>query len=233
MVRLVVRGMQMDRRKKCFTVALLAGMLVGPTPVRATTLGAVVTNDGGEPVSDAVVFAIPLDQNGKPAPASSDAAIDQVEKEYVPYVTPVRVGTRVSFPNRDQIRHHVYSFSDAKSFEIPLYKGTPREPILFDKAGPVTLGCNIHDWMTAYVFVTEAPYFSVTEGDGRTSLSELPAGEYSVRVWHPRLRGDSEATAQRVTIGNGSVPPLSFTIREKNVWRPRRAPSATGGGGYR
>lgn len=212
--------------------ALLSGLgflsaLAAPAGVEAGSLSASVADNKGKAVKDAVVFATPL--NGKASGGTKKTLIDQVDKEYVPHVTAVRAGTQVSFPNRDQIRHHVYSFSDVKTFEIPLYKGTPSSPVLFDKPGVVVLGCNIHDWMKAYVFVADTPYFAVTDANGTANLAGVPAGEYRVEVWHPRLKGKPEATAQQVSVGGGSS--LSFEIKQKRVWRPRRGPRG-GGGDY-
>jgi len=207
--------------------------LLGPvSAVHAASIRVTVRGDDGKPVKDAVVYALPLDAKAPPA-SRATTVIDQVDKEYVPFVTPIRVGTSVKFPNKDQIRHHVYSFSPAKQFEIPLYKGTPAEPIVFDQPGPVTLGCNIHDWMTAYVFVSESPYYALTAEDGSAVVSDLPLGSYSVAVWHPRLKGDPESSGQRVTLQDGASPAVEFTIQQKRVWRPRRSPAAGGGRSYR
>jgi plastocyanin len=203
-----------------------------PAAAVAQSLEAVVTSAGGDPVRDAVVYAEPLGADGAPLATPPLASIDQVDKEYVPYVTAVRVGTQVQFPNRDQIRHHVYSFSEAKNFEIPLYKGVPPEPILFDKPGVVVLGCNIHDWMSAYVFVTETPHFAVTDAQGRAVLSGLSAGRYRVQVWHPELAGAPESTAREVSLSGGGGQRVEFAIEQRRVWRQRRAPGS-GGGGYR
>jgi hypothetical protein len=224
------RGMALEARASAI-VALLWAAVLAPAAAAGGTLGVVVRNADGEPVHDAVVYALPLDAQGAPASIPPPAEIDQVDKEFVPTVSVVRVGTRVQFPNRDQIRHHVYSFSEAKSFEIPLYKGIPAEPILFDKPGPVVLGCNIHDWMRAYVFVVETPYFALTGADGRASL-EAPEGEYSVRVWHPALEGDPAQQGQRASVEEGAASELRFAIEQGRIWRPRRAPSL-GGDGYR
>lgn len=210
---------------------LLCAALAAPAAAGAARLEAVVQDGDGVPVRDAVVYAIALDGRGEPAPTPPRAEIDQVQKEFVPYVSAVRVGTRVHFPNRDQIRHHVYSFSEAKTFEIPLYEGTPAEPVVFDRPGPVVLGCNIHDWMRAYVFVVETPHFAVTGEDGRVSL-DAPAGDYAVRVWHPELAGDPDATLQQASLGEDGAGSLRFAIEQRRAWRPRRAPSS-GGPGYR
>jgi plastocyanin len=195
-----------------------------PAPARAEPLDALVLDERGEPVQDAVVYALPMGAETRHLAPPGTVEIDQVNKEYVPYLTAIRVGTRVRFPNHDQIRHHVYSFSAAKTFEIPLYKGTPPDPVVFDKPGEVVLGCNIHDWMRAYVFVSETPYFAVTDADGAARL-DLPAGEYAVQVWHPELAGEPEATRQDLRVGGGEPLRLRFSIEQKRVWRPRRAPS--------
>ena len=211
---------------------LLAAALLAAAPSRGAGIGAIVQGSDGEPVQHAVVYALPVGADGAPLPASPRAEIDQIDKEFVPSVTAVQVGTRVHFPNRDQIRHHVYSFSDAKTFEIPLYEGTPAQPILFDKPGPVVLGCNIHDWMRGWVFVVDTPLFAVTGEDGRATLDAAP-GDYSVRVWHPELDGDPEGLAQRVSVAAGEDRELRFAIEQRRVWRPRRSPSLGGPGSYR
>ncbi len=204
---------------------LVAGTVAALGPARAEQLSASVRSERGEPVRDAVVYALPEGAAKLNLPAPERVVIDQVDKEFVPYVTPVYVGTRVNFPNRDRIRHHVYSFSPAKTFEIPLYDGMPQRLVAFDRPGEVVLGCNIHDWMKAYVYVVETPYFSVTDGAGLAAI-EAPAGDYRVEVWHPRLEGEPEATARTLRLESGAAPRLDFVIAQKRVWSPRRAPAS-------
>src|SRR5207302_8452340 len=139
-------------------------LLLSVVDLRAGSLNVAVKDSKGAPVADAVVYAkLP---NGS-ATAKKQAIIDQIDKQFVPYVSAIQVGTSVLFPNKDNIRHHVYSFSPAKKFDLPLYAGVPAEPVTFDKEGFVTLGCNIHDWMIAYVAVVPTPYFKITDKDGR------------------------------------------------------------------
>jgi plastocyanin len=182
-----------------------------------------VTDDKGKPVPDAVVS---LTVVGAPAPAPTKTTLimDQQNKEFVPYVLPIYVGTPVSFPNRDNIRHHVYSFSAPKKFELPLYIGTPAAPVVFDKPGVIALGCNIHDWMLAYVYVLATPYFTRTGADGKAQLEGLPPGTYEARVWHPRLRGDTEKTAKAVTLAAGEPAQAAFVVSLKSEWRVPRRP---------
>ena len=147
-------------------MALCAFTLALAGTAGAATLEARIFDKSGKTVGDAVLLAFPS-AAGKGANGSGVVDVDQMNKEFVPRVSVVRVGTRIRFPNYDQIRHHVYSFSSAKNFEIPLYKGVPADPVVFDRSGVVTLGCNIHDWMQGYVLVTDAPYFGISHAGGR------------------------------------------------------------------
>lgn len=190
----------------------------------------IVKDSKGKPVEDAVVFAISL-PGGMELPPPIPVVIDQVDKEFYPYVTPVQIGAELSFPNNDEIRHHVYSFSPAKTFELPLYppgKGK-EQTLIFDQAGVVVLGCNIHDWMKAYVYVLETPFFAKTDTDGKTSVSGLPPGDYELRIWHPRIKKSSEAQKQVVSVAQNSSEDIEFTIELKKEWRAMRAPKASGG----
>jgi plastocyanin len=110
--------------------------------------------------------------------------MDQQDREFVPYVLPIQTGTTVYFPNHDDLRHQVYSISPAKKFQLPLYKRMPPAPVLFDRPGAVVLGCNIHDWMIAYIYVMETLFRQNRRGrKGRNT--KPPQGAYEVRVWHP------------------------------------------------
>ena len=213
--------MRLSRGFVLLNVLVFAGDLMGGS------LEVTVKDDKGRPVSDAVAYAAAT--GAASAAPRKQAVVDQRDKQFVPYVTPVQVGTAVIFPNSDNIRHHVYSFSSAKKFELPLYSGVPTQPAVFDKVGFVTLGCNIHDWMIAYVAVLPTPHFQATRQDGRAVLKDLPAGQYTVQVWHPALKGQPEALAQRVDVG-GSTKNLLFTLPLKHDLRAKRAPGLTTGG---
>jgi plastocyanin len=206
---------------------VLLTVLASAGDLLAGSLEVIVKDDKGRPVSDAVAYAAAAGTAS--AAAKKQTVVDQRDKQFVPYVTAVQVGTAVIFPNSDKIRHHVYSFSPAKKFELPLYSGVPAEPVVFDKTGFVTLGCNIHDWMIAYVAVLPTPYFQVTRQEGHAVLKDLPAGKYTMQVWHPTLKGQPEALAQRVDVG-GATKSLLFTLPLKSDVRAKRAPGLTSGG---
>jgi plastocyanin len=167
---------------------------------RAAELRVMVKDHKGKAVADAVVLAVPVDpRNALHAHPPADA-VDQVDKQFVPYVKVIFVGSTVHFPNSDNIRHQVYSFSPAKKFELPLYAGSDAPPVTFDKPGVVVLGCNIHDWMIGYVYVSETPFYTKTGPSGTASLGDMPSGEYTVRIWHPSMDRAEETTSRQVTL---------------------------------
>jgi plastocyanin len=191
-----------------------------------------VVDEQGRPVADAVVVAVPA-AGGLQLPARPRAdVVDQVDKEFIPKVQAILVGTSITFPNNDNVRHHVYSFSAAKRFELPLYAGVPAEPVLFDKPGIVVVGCNIHDWMIGYVYVSESPYFAKTGKDGRTRLTDLPPRAYVVRVWHPQMDGLEDATRKTVDVPATRLASVDWTLRLKPEVRVRRAPVSDHRGHY-
>ena len=164
----------------------LATLLTVSGQLQAGSVEAYVTTKSGLPVSDAAIVAEPV--SGVPPRKRATASIEQRDRELIPYLTIVQTGTAVDFPNRDPFKHHLYSFSPAKPFEIKLYAGKPVQPIIFDKPGEVALGCNIHDWMEAYVLVVNTPYFAKTGSDGRATIANIPSGRYRFSVWHPRQK---------------------------------------------
>ena len=124
---------------------------------------------------------------------------------FVPHVLIVQAGTSVLFPNNDVVSHHVYSFSDAKAFEFPLYKGNAHPPLLFEKPGLVVLGCNIHDGMLGYVVVVDTPHFAKTDEQGVARIDGVPSGDYVVAAWTPRARPAALPPTQQITVGEGTA----------------------------
>jgi plastocyanin len=212
---------------------MLARLVLPATPAStdgAGTVVATVKDDRGRPVADAVVSLTPSGGT-PPSPRAGSAIMDQQDKEFIPVVLPVVVGTSVTFPNRDNIRHHVYSFSPARRFELPLYSGTPASPVTFDKPGVVVLGCNIHDWMVGYIYVLPTPFYAKTGDDGQGRIGDVPAGAWEARLWHPRLRGEAARTATTTTVVAGETAPLAFAVDLKPDRRPVRRPGYDGAQG--
>ena len=138
----------------------------------------------GKAVPEAVLVVYALDGRALPAPAP--AVMDQRDRRFVPRVLPVQTGAQVTFPNSDNVSHHVYSFSPPKRFQLYLAKGGPPQSVVFDRAGVETLGCNLHDWMLGYILVVDTPYFAVTDDErhGRAS----PASPPGATGWRSGIR---------------------------------------------
>jgi plastocyanin len=144
-----------------------------------------ITDSGGHPVREAVVYAEPI---GRPVPPETHvphATIDQVHKRFVPAVTIIRSGTEVRFPNSDNFRHSIYSFSPPKVFTVKLYSGRQAPPVVFDEPGLVVLGCNIHDQMVAWVVIVDTPYLAKSSADGAAVIKDLEPGDYKLSAWYP------------------------------------------------
>lgn len=188
-----------------------------------TTLTVDVTDHRGEPVNDVVIYAQPSGHSESgPAEPTESAVMDQVDTNFLPHILVARTGSEIHFPNNDNVSHHVYSFSDAKNFELPLYKGTAHSPLLFDTPGLVVLGCNIHDNMLGYILLVDTPHFTKSGPQGHAELDGLPAGDYSIHVWTPRLRSRSLPPAKNIVLGGAEEQRIGFQFTEKLA--PAHAP---------
>lgn len=184
------------------------------TPLQAQSFSARIVDFQGRPVAGAVLSLSGSAQSGP----DRTAVMDQIGKQFSPAVLAVATGTAVSFPNRDDIRHHVYSFSPAKRFELRLYEGTPSQPVIFDQPGVVVLGCNIHDWMLGYVYITSDPWFAVSDEQGRVQF-DLPEGQYPATLWHPALVDMQPLSAGQLQVGAETVE-LKLPIDATAVLQP-------------
>jgi len=171
--------------------ATAAAFLACATFAQAGPLTVTVFKRDGKALSGAVV-TVEAESQAVPAPQPIQATMDQVDLAFVPDVLVVPVNSTVQFPNSDAISHQVYSFSSARRFQLPLYRGKPYPPVTFEQPGIVTLGCNIHDNMLAYIVVTRANYFGRTDASGKWTLSNLPAGKFRLRLWHPLINESAE-----------------------------------------
>lgn len=215
----------MDASRPAFRwiITLLAVIGVSTSATAGGVSGRVVTPDG-EAITDVVITAVPAGTSGVvPAKPGAKAVMIQEGKQFIPFVLAVQAGTTVDFPNHDSFRHQVYSFSTAKTFELKLYGSGEIGSVVFDKPGAVPVGCNIHDNMLAYVYVTPGPYFATTGNDGGAQIKGLPAGAYTVSAWHPNQRGASPT--QDITVGAEGNVEVKLELRLKNA-RGQRKPGA-------
>jgi plastocyanin len=204
----------------CVTLICLAGACSSA----AADLSVMIVDREGRGVGEVVVTATPVSANK--VPALKPAVMDQRNLAFAPRVLVVGVGTTVEFPNSDSVSHQVYSFSPAKRFQLALYKGQVHPPITFDRAGLVVLGCNIHDSMVGYIYVTDAAYFGTTESGGGLQFKDIPVGDYRITLWSPFVT-DAPASLIRTVHIDGNAPSmtrvqLSLALRSQPEPRPRR-----------
>jgi plastocyanin len=203
-------GIDMRIKARAGLMGLLGLLCLHGVQVRAEQLRASVVDHTGAPVADAVVYAMPIGAK-TPPPKSATAIIDQIKRRFVPLVSVVQTGTAVSFPNRDNIEHDVYSFSPAKRFELHLYHGVPAKPVVFDQPGLVVMGCNIHDQMIAYLLVVDTPWFAKTDAHGQASIDDIPAGAYRLAAWHYRM--PAQAPHPERDANAGGAQPAVLTVQ--------------------
>lgn len=193
----------------------LAG-LVAPA-VQATPVTLAVATPGGEPLAAVAVILEPA--TPPPAVSGRRSSIDQLNRRFTPQLSIVQVGTSVDFPNSDNVRHHVYSFSPAKTFDLKLYAGRGAPPVTFDRPGLVVLGCNIHDSMVGFIIVTASPHFALSGTNGRATL-DVPPGRYALRVWSPAL--EVAPPRRALVVGNA---PLVETVTATPAAQPDKVPA--------
>lgn len=188
---------------KPLSVLFLLSMTLSAA-AHAAVVNVSVTDSAGKPLPQAVAVLEPV--SGKlPVKPMTGVEVAQSKRRFQPAFTVVTVGTPVTFPNFDTVRHHVYSFSSIKTFELKLYAGVPNVPITFDKPGFAVLGCNVHDTMAAWVVVADSPWSAQSGADGLARIDGIPPGNYRLRVWHPGLPVTPEPAAVALTIGSSDV----------------------------
>ncbi|MFZ5494529.1 MAG: carboxypeptidase regulatory-like domain-containing protein [Verrucomicrobiota bacterium] len=210
-------------------VRLLGPLLCLVVSLPAAEFACTLANSkDGEPVPEAAVSLIPLDQPAPPLASGTEVEIAQQDQEFSAFLTVVQTGTKIVFPNRDTVQHHVYSLSRPRRFELPLYNPGQAESVVFEVEGQVAIGCNIHDWMVSHVVIVPTPWFAKTDAKGAARIT-APPGRYRLEVWHPRM---AKPETREVALTDGAPARESLGLSLKPDRRVRRA---TGGktGGYR
>lgn len=195
----------------------------------AADISVKVNDEQGDAVDDAVVVLAPntpgvvlgdyRSSDGETRPYE----IVQQNLHFEPHVLVAPRGASVAFPNRDDVRHHVYSFSPAKRFELTLYGQDESRSVVFDKAGVVAIGCNIHDDMRAYIYVYDTNQRAKLSANGAAAFSNVPAGEYTITIWHPRLKPKDAEITRGVQVNSDDSRTESVEIPLRPARRPVRA----------
>ena len=185
---------------RLFSIVLLSTALFALPSVQAGELQINLLDQNGDRIKDVVVMLYPRDGQAVPPRPAAAHVMAQQNMAFAPHILPVHINSTVAFPNQDKTRHHVYSFSKAKIFELRLYDGEAERKVEFDVPGVVVLGCNIHDNMLGYIYVSDTPHFVQSDDSGFAQFSDIPEGEYGVSIWHPRMRNKAEDLLSTFTI---------------------------------
>lgn len=179
---------------------IAAASIAWAAPVHAGDTTINVVSPDGRPLADAVIMIQIAHRVPGPIRFAWPATMQQHNIAFDPHVLVVPVGSTVAFPNLDKVRHHVYSFSKAKKFDLKLYGREEARTVTFDKAGIVAVGCNIHDQMSGFILVVNTPYAMKTDANGRVTIANVPAGAATVQLWHPTIRAPDNTLSQSVNI---------------------------------
>jgi len=204
-----------------FLLAILLALLAA-APAVAGDLVVQVRNASGAPVPDAVVTLYPGGRASPLGPAGS-YQIAQRNMQFSPFVLVVPVGADVSFPNFDNVRHHVYSFSPVRRFELRLYAREQARSVHFDRPGIVPLGCNIHDAMIAFIDVVDTGFAARTDASGQAHFTAIPGSQVLVRVWHPYLRAPANQLELRVAVPDHGTVSQAVPVNLRPPPRPGNA----------
>lgn len=178
--------------------------------LQAAQVSIYIADNQGKPLTNIVALLRSTDRSTTAKTEPAVAIMDQINREFVPHTLVVQQGTKVDFPNSDNVQHHVYSFSPAKTFELKLYSELEVEPQLFTTPGVVELGCNVHDWMLGYIYVADTPYFAQSSREGTATIT-VPDGDYTMSIWHPRLAESDTARVSNLTVDNDDIT-VSFSL---------------------
>lgn len=212
--------LQIIPRRLCYFVCL--PVLGLASFAQAGQLDISVFDSQNKIVADTVVY---LEANFLPSSPRKKVIpndIAQKDKKFMPLVSVVQTGSSISFPNNDTVRHHVYSFSPTKQFELKLYAGTPSAPVLFDKPGTVVLGCNIHDSMVAYIHIVDTPIFGITNSEGKVSFADLQPGSYVIKSWHYQTPNELASKPHTIQIKDRQQHNINLVFKLKTLIDPAK-----------
>ena len=198
---------------KLAVAGVICGLALSLAPVQAGGLKVAFTDQDDDELEHAVLNIFPLDETAS-VPPVAPVVMSQKRKLFNPFVLPVRAGGAVEFTNGDRARHHVYSFSKAKAFELKLFGRGEKRSVPFESPGVVPVGCNIHDNMLAFIYVTNAPYYAVSDDDGMAEITDLPDGDYRVQAWHVDL--EEEPKEFRITVSGGAMVEQALVLTMKD-----------------
>lgn len=210
-------------RQLVLTLAIIINIIAGSAIAFAGDLEVTVLDQNQENIKNAVVMLYANEGQQINFTPPYPEVMAQRDVAFAPHVLAIYIGSEVAFPNQDETRHHVYSFSEARVLELRLYEGGAVRTVDFPNAGVVVLGCNIHDSMLGYIYVSDTPIFLKSNEVGKAHFKDLPEGEYRMRIWHPRLHGNMEDMEKTIVVSAEGTQIISHDLRLKRERRSRSA----------
>lgn len=170
------------------SIFLFAGMSLSS----AGDINGKITAKGARDNANAVIYIDKIPGKTFDAP-KKHGEIDQKNLVFTPHVIPVLEGTTVDFLNNDDVLHNVFSPDKcAEKFNLGTWpRGQIRSYTFKEASCQAVILCNVHPEMEAYVVVVQTPYFAVSAKDGSFKIKNVPAGKYTLKIWHEKLKGES------------------------------------------
>ncbi len=175
-----------------FTSMLISSLSHG------SELQIMVQDSSGKPASNIVVVVIP--KSIKAEKRQERLTISQIDKAFSPYMTVMQTGQPLEFSNSDDITHHIFSASRTQNFSFKIRKGQRYSAITFDSPTSISMGCNIHDWMSGHILIVDTPYFILTNKDGIASIIVDELGEATIKTWHPQMNKTDIDTRKQILL---------------------------------
>ena len=190
---------------------IASSLLLSATP--PPVLPVQVVDQGGMPLRDAVIEIVPPAGDVRRPAFRWRNAMGQKNQAFVPGTLIAPRGAVVAFPNFDNVRHSIYSFSKPGPFKFDLYGKDQTRAQQFKIAGTIALGCNIHDQMRGYIRVTDTPYAARTDLNGLAEIEGLGRGQYDMVVWHPGIRAAGGEWRGKLVMEAGKRARITVAVR--------------------
>ncbi len=188
---------------------ILCAAMLAAQSAAAADFTVTVRDQTGAPIADAIVLLAA--GNGEKARGGHARIVDQKNEKFLPFVSLLRPGDWLQFHNSDNVLHHVYSFSPLNPFDQHVRPDETTKSAIYDAVGVAAIGCNVHDDMLTYVYVTDLPFAAKTGPDGAARIVNAPAGETELAVWHPRAKTGEQKLAVPVAL-NGADQQIAVVL---------------------